>query len=91
MNLIQSHIDACKNVKVNIPNLQYFTVKLVPYSMVNSRYNLLQDLYLHDVSYSEETIKKGHPISTILVSDRILENAMTKAEIIRKKVYNSKF
>lgn len=90
MNMISSHIDACNDIKVEMPDLQYFTVKLIPYSTENARYDLIQDLYVHDVSYNSQIIKIGHPISTILVSDRILENAMTKAEIIRKKVYNSR-
>ncbi|RAP45084.1 MAG: hypothetical protein BZ135_06350 [Methanosphaera sp. rholeuAM6] len=90
MNLAKAHIDVCNDKKVELPNLQYFTVKLIPYSFEDARYNLLQDLYVHDVSRNNEIIKKGHPISTILVSDRILENAMSKAEIIRKRIYDSK-
>lgn len=90
MNLAKAHIDVCYDNKVDIPNLQYFTVKLIPFSLENARYNLIQDLYVHDVSSNNEIIKKGHPISTILVSDRILENAMSKAEIIIKRVYNTK-
>ncbi len=90
MNLAKAHIDSCKDVKVDIPSLKNFTVKLVPYSINDSRYDITENAYIKDVSSKNELIKKGYPISTILVSDRILENAMTKAEILRKKIYNSK-
>jgi len=83
-------MDVCNDVKVNIPSLQKFTVKLLPYSFDDAKYNIIEDTYIKDVSSQDLTIKKGFPISTILVSDRILENAMSKAEIIRKKIYNSK-
>ncbi len=90
MNLAKAHMDACNDVKVDIPILQKFTVKLIPYAFNNSRYNLQDLKYVYDISSQDYMIKKDFPISTILVSDRILENAMSKAEIIRKKVYNSK-
>ncbi|MBE6485432.1 MAG: ATP-grasp domain-containing protein [Methanosphaera stadtmanae] len=90
MNLAKAHMDVCNDVKVNIPSLQKFTVKLLPYSFDDAKYNIIEDTYIKDVSSQDLTIKKGFPISTILVSDRILENAMSKAEIIRKKIYNSK-
>lgn len=90
MNLAKAHIDACNNKKVQIPKLQNFTVKLIPYSFENAQYNLEQGDFIKDISPNKYYIKKGFPISTIIVSDRILENAMSKAEIIRKKVYNSK-
>ena len=88
MNLAKAHLDASNDEKVNIPNLQKFTVKLVPYSFKDAKYNI-NDSCIKDISTQNYTIKKGFPISTILVSDRILENAMSKAEILRKKVYNS--
>ena len=89
MNLAKAHIDSCNDEKVEIPSLNNFTVKLIPYSYEDAKYNLKKQEYIHDISNKNELIKKGHPISTIIVSDRILENAMSKAEIIRKKVYNS--
>lgn len=90
MNLAQAHINASNDIRVDIPNLKNFTVKLVPYSLEDSRYNLPESPNIVDISSRKELIKKGYPISTILVSDRILENAMTKAEILRKKIYDSK-
>jgi predicted ATP-grasp superfamily ATP-dependent carboligase len=91
MNLAKAHLDSSNDIKVDIPNLQKFTVKLVPYSFENAKYNIPVNSFVKDISSQDLTIKKGFPISTILVSDRILENAMSKAEIIRKKIYNSKF
>lgn len=90
MNLAKAHIDSSNDIKVDIPNLKNFTVKLVPYSLEDSRYNIPEHQNIHDVSSSNELIKKGYPISTIMVCDRILENAMTKAEVLRKKIYNYK-
>lgn len=90
MNLAKAHIDASNDEKVNIPNLQKFTVKLVPYSFEDAKYKINEDSCIKDISPSNLSIKKGFPISTILVSDRILENAMSKAEILRKKIYNMK-
>ncbi len=90
MNLAKAHIDSSRDIKVEIPSLKNFTVKLVPYSLEDSRYDVGENPYVRDISNKNELIKRGYPISTILVSDRILENAMTKAEILRKKIYNSK-
>ena len=90
MNLAKAHIDSSNNCKVDVPNVENFTVKLVPYSLSDSTYKISNLEYVSDISPDNFLLKKGYPISTILVSDRILENAMTKAEIIRKKVYNMK-
>ena len=88
-NLAQAHINSCNDIKVNIPNVQKFSVKLIPYSSKDTCYNLnnLSDVY--DISSVDYLIKKTYPICTILTSDRILENAMIKAEMIQKKVYGS--
>ncbi len=90
MNLAKAHIDASNDVFVSIPKLQNFSVKLVPYSFEDSQYNIMESSMIKDVSSNKYLIKKGYPISTLLVSDRILENAMIKAEILRKKIYNSR-
>ncbi len=89
MNLAKAHMDSSNNIPVDIPKLQNFTVKLIPYSMGNNCYDLNGIPNLKDISPINTLFKKGYPISTIIVTDRILENAMGKAEIIRKKVYNS--
>lgn len=90
MNMAQAHIDSCNNSHVNIPHVEKFTVKLVPFALNDGYYNLSGIDGVYDISSDKNLIKKSYPISSIIVSDRILENAMTKAEIIRKKVYNSK-
>ena len=89
LNLAEAHINSTKGIKVNIPKVEKFTVKLVPYSLNDSTYNLHDMSNMTDISPDNFLIKKGYPISTIIVSDRILENAMIKAEIIRKKVYEN--
>jgi predicted ATP-grasp superfamily ATP-dependent carboligase len=89
MNLAKAHLDSCNDIKVNIPYLKQFSVKLIPYSFGNYKYDLSDIPFISDVSSKNYVIKKGYPIATILTSDRILENAMSKAEIIRKKVNNS--
>ncbi|MBQ6219422.1 MAG: ATP-grasp domain-containing protein [Methanosphaera sp.] len=89
INLAKAHIDSCNNELVEIPKLKNFCVKLVPYSLNDAKYDLRGIDFLNDCSPSDYLYKKGTPIATIIVSDRILENAMGKAEIIRKKVYDS--
>lgn len=89
MNLAKAHIDSCNNKFVKLPKLKNFCVKLVPYSLRDAKYNLNGISYLNDCSPNDYLYKKGFPIASIVVSDRILENAMGKAEIIRKKVYDS--
>lgn len=89
MNLADAHIKSFKNEIVEIPKLKKFSVKLVPYTIKDAKFNLDGINYLNDCSPSNYLYKKGTPITTIIVSDRILENAMSKAEIIRKKVYDS--
>ena len=55
----------------------------------NGMCNLENIPYVYDKSDCSYIFRKGEPIATIIVSDRILENAMSKAERIRKSVYNS--
>lgn len=88
-NLIKAHIDSCNNHHVNIPKVKQFAVKLIPYSFNDAYYNLSKNNNVQCISDDNFLIKKGYPICTILTSDRILENAMMKAEIIQKQVYNS--
>ena len=89
MNLAKAHIDSCNNDLVEIPKLKKFCIKLIPYSFKDAKYNLSGISNVFDKSSSDYLFKKGMPIASIIVSDRILENAMGKVEIIRKKVYNS--
>lgn len=89
MNLVEKHINACNNVPVNIPKVKQFSVKLIPYSLNEGTYNLSGICNVHDISEANYVFKKGEPISTIIVSDRILENAMGKAQKIQKLVYDS--
>lgn len=88
-NLAQAHINACNNIKVNIPNVQKFSVKLIPFAFNEGYYNLSNLSDVHDISSKNYLIKKHYPICTILTSDRILENAMIKAQLVQKQVYNS--
>lgn len=90
-NMAKAHIDSCNNEPVSIPQVKKFTVKLIPFASDDAYYNLDGITNVYDTSCKDFLIKKGYPISSIIVSDRILENAMSKAEIIRKKVINSKF
>ncbi len=89
MNLAEAHINACRNIPVEIPDVKQFTVKLIPYSFKQARYNLTDLPYLHDLSKRNYLFNKGDPIATIITSDRILENAMSKSERIQKLVYSS--
>ncbi|RAP52535.1 MAG: hypothetical protein BZ137_08490 [Methanosphaera sp. rholeuAM130] len=88
-NLANAHINACNNNKVNIPSVKKFSVKLMPYSFKDAYYNLNDVSNVHDVSDENYLIKKSYPICTIITSDRILENAMIKSEMIQKRVYDS--
>lgn len=89
MNLAEKHINVCNNVPVNIPKVKQFSVKLIPYSLNEGTYNLSGICNVYDISEANYIFKKGEPVSTIIVSDRILENAMGKAQKIQKSVYNS--
>ncbi|WP_158005540.1 ATP-grasp domain-containing protein [Methanosphaera sp. WGK6] len=89
MNMAEAHINACKNVPVNIPNVQKFAVKLIPYAIKSGYYGLFNSSYVHDISECNYLFKKGEPLATILTDDRILENAMSRAQQVQKLVYNS--
>lgn len=89
MNLAEAHINSCNNVHVNIPKVKQFSVKLIPYSLKQGYYNVQGIPNVHDVSINDYLFKKGMPIATIITHDRILENAMSKSEAIRKLVYNA--
>lgn len=88
-NLAQAHINSCNNDIVNIPNVKNFCVKLVPYSFNDAYYKLSNINNVCDICDENFLIKKGYPISTIITHDRILENAMIKAQLLQKQVYNS--
>ena len=90
INLIESHINSCNNVRLNQVKPNKFTVKLIPYSLNDSYYKLSSINNIRDRCHDNFLIKKGFPIATILISDRILENAMIKSEMILKQVMNSK-
>lgn len=89
MNLAKAHMDVYNNIPVNIPKVKQFCVKLIAYARNNGMCNLENIPYVYDKSDCSYIFRKGEPIATIIVSDRILENAMSKAERIRKSVYNS--
>ena len=89
MNLAKAHMDIYNNIPVNIPKVKQFCVKLIAYARNNGMCNLENIPYVYDKSDCSYIFRKGEPIATIIVSDRILENAMSKAERIRKSVYNS--
>ncbi|RAP49479.1 MAG: hypothetical protein BZ133_07710 [Methanosphaera sp. SHI613] len=88
-NLAEAHINSCNNLRVNIPHVKNFSVKLIPYSFKDAYYDLSNISNIHDVSDVNNLIKNTHPICTILTSDQILENAMIKAEMLQKRVYDS--
>lgn len=88
-NLADAHINSCNNHKVNIPTVKKFSVKLMPYSFKDAYYNLNNIPNVHDISSVDYLIKKSYPVCTIITSDRILENAMIKSEMIQKRVYDS--
>ena len=88
-NLAEAHINSCNNVHVNIPTVKKFSVKLMPYSFKDACYNLNDIPNVRDISDVNYLIKKSYPICTIITHDRILENAMIKAEMIQKRVYES--
>ena len=90
INLAKAHIDSCNNDYFNLPSLRNFSVKLIPYSFIDSAYTLSSTDNVHDISSMDYVIKKGSPIATIITSDRILENAMSKAQRLQKIIYNSK-
>ncbi|MCD7781876.1 MAG: ATP-grasp domain-containing protein, partial [Methanosphaera sp.] len=89
MNLSYAHIQACNNNHVNIPSLKKFTVKLLLYSFKNGYYNLSNINGVHDISISDYLFRVGDPITTIISSDNILENAMIRSQQIKNKVYDS--
>lgn len=91
MNMAKADIDACNDVKVSINNVENFCVKLIVYSKKMSRYNLDGIKYIHDISPKDYVFMPGEPICTIIVSDRILENAMSRVQHIQRLIYNSAY
>jgi len=90
INPVESHINSYNNIRLNQIKPNKFTVKLIPYSVNDSYYKLSNINNIRDICHDNFLIKKGFPIATILISDRILENAMIKSEIVLKQVLNSK-
>lgn len=90
MNLAEAHINSCNDVHVDIPSVQQFSVKLIPYCLNKGYYDLSNIPFVHDISKQDYMFKKGEPLATIITSDRILENAMSRSEQVQKLVYNSK-
>lgn len=89
MNLVKEHINSCNNVSLKVPKMNRFCVKLIPYSINQGTYSLNNISNIHDVSPENYYFNKKEPIATIVTYDRILENAMGKAQRIQKLVYNT--
>lgn len=91
MNMAKANIDACNGVDVSVNSVENFCVKLVVYSNKNTRYNLDGISYVYDISPKNYFFMKGEPVCSIVVADRILENAMSRAQHVQKLVYNSSY
>lgn len=91
INMAKAHINASKGERVDVGNASKFAVKLITYSPEDIRYDLRTLSNVYDISPKDYMFKKGEPVATILTDDTVLENAMGRAQIMQRKLYNSSY
>ncbi|MDO5850917.1 MAG: ATP-grasp domain-containing protein [Methanobacteriaceae archaeon] len=87
INLPEAHIDACSNKIVTIPEPNQFSIKLILFAKQNLVYKHVNLEGIQDIPPENMKIQKGEPILSVVTSDKILENAMNKAENIQRQIY----
>lgn len=91
MNMAQAHINACNGVEVCMNPVSSFCVKLIVFSQMRARYDLRRVDCVHDLCDMNYVYDVGDPIATLVVSDKILENAMSRTRSLQNLIYNSSF
>lgn len=91
MNMAQAHIDACSGIEVQMNPVSSFCVKLIVFSQKKACYDLRNIDCVHDLCDMNYVYDVGDPIATLVVSDKILENAMSRTRSLQNLIYNSSF
>jgi predicted ATP-grasp superfamily ATP-dependent carboligase len=89
INMVDAHINACNGTIIETHVPDKFAVKMVIFAKRRSIAGDLNFEGVYDIPERNVIIEKDEPAATVVASDRILENAIYKAEQLVEKVYNA--
>jgi predicted ATP-grasp superfamily ATP-dependent carboligase len=89
INMVDAHIKACNGTLIETRDPDKFAVKMVIFAKRRSIAGDLNFEGVYDIPERNVIIEKDEPAATVVASDRILENAIYKAEKVVEKVYNA--
>ena len=86
INLLESHIKACNNESIHIPNPKGYSIKRIIYSKERVMIGDLAIYNVYDIPYEGVIIEKDQPLATVITHENQLSNAMNKLEIANKNI-----
>ncbi len=89
VNMAELHLEACQGHIMAVPIPERFAVKMVLHAQQRSQVGNLDMAGLYDLPNHGVIIEKGEPLSTVLTSSTIKEDAIYTAEKLVQRVYQS--
>jgi len=89
INMVDAHINACNGTLIETRDPDKFAVKMVIFAKNRCIAGDLNFEGVYDIPERNVIIEKDEPAATVVASDRILENAIYKAERVVEKVYKA--
>jgi uncharacterized protein len=89
INMAKAHIEACRGTLMDVPAPQNFAVKMIAHARDRVLVGKLDFQGVYDIPIENVVIEKGEPVATVVISHRILENAVYSAEKLVERVYSS--
>jgi uncharacterized protein len=88
INMAEAHHEAFQGHLIKIPNPSKFAVKMVIHAHERSQVGNLDLEGVYDLPNQGVIIEKGEPISTVLTSNLVKEDAIYSARKLVQMVYN---
>ncbi len=89
INLAEAHIQACQGHLINTPPPKNFAVKMVLHAKLRSKVGNIKIDGVHDLPANGVIIEAGEPMATVLTTDKKVENALQKAQLVADRVYEN--
>jgi hypothetical protein len=91
INLVNAHIDACKEGTISVPvksRWENFCVRLILYAHYRSIIpNLSVFTGVRDIPITDSIIEGGEPICSLVMQEKTSDQALTQSEIQAKRIY----
>ncbi len=88
INMMKAHIEACNGVMMDVPKPKKFAVKMIIHAMKRSLVAGLSFKGYQDIPIENVIIEKGEPVTTVVSSKIVLEDAIYSAEKRVSDVYS---